>query len=147
MEGYRQGLTSVCGPITSYQLSPRFGSVDTEATGEAAMATVLAELAGKTKILVVAVNGDAAIGALAAAKAAGREADVWVSGQGGAERSRELIRTDEHYLGDAAYFPERYGRTIVPAILDLIAGKPVQPLLLVEPAWLDATTIDTIYPK
>jgi ribose transport system substrate-binding protein len=60
MEGYRQGFTAVCGPITSYQLSPRFGSVDTQANGETAMASVLAELAGKTKIIVVAVNDDAA---------------------------------------------------------------------------------------
>jgi len=99
------------------------------------------------KIVVVAVNGDAAIGALAAAKAAGREGDVWVSGQGGEERARELIRTNEHYLGDAAYFPETYGATIVPAILDLVAGKTVQPLLLIDPAWLSASTIDEIYPK
>ena len=147
MEGYRQGLTSVCGPITSYQLSPTFGSVDTEAKGETAMATVLAELAGLSRIVVVAVNDDAALGALAAAKAAGRETDVWVSGQGGEERVRQQIRTNEHYIGDAAYFPERYGRTIVPALLDLVAGKTVGPLLLIEPVWLDASTIDAIYPE
>ena len=144
MEGYRQGFISVCGPITS----ERIGRVaDTEPAATSAMTEVLTEFAGKSKIVVVAVNGDGARGALAAATAAGRGGDVWVSGQGGDERSRELIRTNEHYLGDAAYFPERYGSTIVPAILDLIAGKAVQPLLLIEPAWLDASTIDEIYPK
>ncbi|HYN48893.1 MAG TPA: sugar ABC transporter substrate-binding protein [Candidatus Nanopelagicales bacterium] len=143
MEGYQQGFSAVC-PITNLQVGR---SVDTESTAKAAMTGVLATLAGKSKIVVVAVNGDAARGALEAAKAAGREGDVWVSGQGGEEPSRELIRTNEHYLGDAAYFPERYGRTIVPAILDLVAGKTVQPLLLIEPAWLDASTIDAIYPK
>jgi ribose transport system substrate-binding protein len=72
---------------------------------------------------------------------------VWVSGQGGEKPSRDLIRSNEHYLGDAAYFPERYGDTIVPALLDLIAGKDVQPLLLIEPAWLDASTIGELYPE
>jgi ribose transport system substrate-binding protein len=144
MEGYRQGFSAVCPNITNEQVGR---AIDTEGAATKAMTDVLAGLAGKSKILVVAVNGDAAIGALAAAKAAGREGDVWVSGQGGEERAREQIRTNEHYLGDAAFFPERYGKTIVPAMLDLVAGRAVGPLLLVEPAWLDASTIDAIYPK
>ena len=35
----------------------------------------------------------------------------------------------------------------MPAILDLVAGKPVQAQLLIEPAWLDATTIGELYPE
>lgn len=147
MEGYRQGITDICGPITAALLDPSVGPVDTESLATTAMTTVLASLPGKTRIIVVAVNGDAARGALAAARTAGREGDVWVSGQGGDEASRALIRTNEHYLGDAAYFPERYGATIVPAILDLVAGKAVQAQLLIEPAWLDAATIDELYPE
>jgi ribose transport system substrate-binding protein len=143
MEGYRQGFSAIC-PVTNEQIGR---AIDTEPTAKRAMTDVLATLAGKTKIVVVAINGDAARGALAAAQAAGREGDVWVSGQGGEEPSRALIRTNEHYLGDAAYFPERYGATIVPAILDLVAGKAVQSQLLIEPAWLDATTIGELYPE
>jgi ribose transport system substrate-binding protein len=143
MEGYRQGFSAVC-PVTNEQIGK---AIDTEKLATSAMTDVLAILAGKTKIVVVAINGDAARGALAAAQAAGREGDVWVSGQGGDEASRALIRSNEHYLGDAAYFPERYGATIVPAILDLIAGKPVQAQLLIDPAWLDATTIGELYPE
>ena len=95
----------------------------------------------------MAVNDDAAIGALEGAASAGRPADVWVSGQGAEPRARELIRTNSQYIGDSAYFPERFGNTIVPAMLDLVAGKTVQPLLLIEPAWVDAGNIDEIYPK
>ena len=143
MEGYRQGFSAVCS-VTNEQIGR---AIDTEPLAKTAMTDVLATLAGKTKIVVVAINGDAARGALSAAQAAGREGDVWVSGQGGDEPSRSLIRTNEHYLGDAAYFPELYGATIVPAILDLVAGKAVQPQLLIEPAWLDASTIGQIYPE
>ena len=110
------------------------------------MVSFLDTLPGKCKIIVVAMNDDGALGALDAATAAGRTGDVWVSGQGAEPRVRDLIRTNEHYLGDAAYFPERFGATIVPAILDLVAGKPVPKLLLIEPAWVDAQTIKTIYP-
>jgi ribose transport system substrate-binding protein len=147
MEGYRQGFTGVCGEITVTQLGKSVGPVDTEALGEKAMANVLTALPGKSRILVVAVNGDAALGALAAAKAAGREADVWVSGQGAEPKVRDEIRANEHYIGDAAYFPERFGSTVMPAILDLIAGKAVQPTLLIEPEWVDATNIDEVYPQ
>jgi len=145
MEGYRQGFATVCpGPITNEQVG---ASADRQDAARDAVATLLDTLPGKSKIIVVAMNDDGALGALDAAKAAGRTADVWVSGQGAEPRVRDLIRTDEHYLGDAAYFPERFGATIVPAILDLVAGKPVPKLLLVEPAWVDATTIKTIYPS
>ena len=148
MEGYRQGFQSVCpGPITNEPADPAHKSADREDTARDVVAALLASLPGKSKILVVAMNDDGALGALDAAKAAGRESDVWVSGQGAEPRVRDLIRTDEHYLGDAAYFPERFGATIIPAMLDLVAGKTVPKLLLVEPAWVDSTTIGSIYPS
>lgn len=143
MEGYAQGFSAIC-PITNPQIGR---AIDTEATARTAITDVLATLPGKSRIVVVAVNGDAAIGALDGASAAGRATDVWVSGQGAEPRARNLIRTNEHYIGDSAYFPERFGNTIVPAMLDLVAGKTVQPLLLIEPAWVDAGNIDEIYPE
>ena len=143
MEGYRQGFSAVC-PVTNEQVGR---AIDTEASARTAMTNLLGSLAGKSRIIVVAINDDAALGALDAARTAGREADVWVSGQGAEERVRELIRTNEHYIGDAAYFPERFGATIVPALLDLVAGKTVPAQLLIEPAWVDATTIDEVFPQ
>jgi len=142
MEGYRQGFATAC-PISNEQVGR---SADREDTARDAVAALLASLPGKSRIVVVAMNDDGTLGALDAAKAAGREADVWVSGQGAEGRVRDLIRTNEHYLGDAAYFPDRFGATIVPAMLDLVAGKPVPKLLLIEPAWVDSKTIRTIYP-
>jgi ribose transport system substrate-binding protein len=144
MEGYRQGFQTACpGTITGLSIG---ASADRQDTAKDQVASLLDTLPGKSKIIVVAMNDDGALGALDAATAAGRTGDVWVSGQGAEPRVRDLIRTNEHYLGDAAYFPERFGATIVPAILDLVAGKAVPKVLLVEPAWVDATTIKTIYP-
>lgn len=144
MEGYRQGFSSVCPTITNEQIGR---AIDTEASAKAAMTGLLEGLPGKSRIVVVAINDDAALGALDAARAAGRENDVWVSAQGAEARVRDLIRTNEHYIGDSAYFPEKYGATIVPALLDLVAGRPVPVLLLIEPAWVDADTISSIYPS
>ncbi len=143
MEGYRQGFSAIC-PIVNEQIGK---AIDTVATAKTAMTGLLEALPGKSRIVVVAVNDDAALGALDAAKAANRTADVWVSAQGAEERVRDLIRNDPQYIGDSAYFPELYGNTIVPAILDLVAGKAVQPLLLIDPVWVDASNIDEVFPQ
>jgi ribose transport system substrate-binding protein len=143
MEGYRQGFSAIC-PIVNEQIGH---AIDTESTAKNGMTAVLDALPGKSRIVVVAINDDAVLGALDAAKTAGRTADVWVSGQGAEPKVRDLIRTDPQYIGDSAYFPEKYGDTIVPAMLDLVAGKTVQPLLLIQPAWVDSTTIKQIYPQ
>ena len=144
MEGYRQGFQSVCpGPITNESVA---ASADREDTARDQVTAFLGSLPGKSRIIVVAMNDDGALGALDAAKAAGRQADVWVSGQGADPRVRDLIRTNPNYLGDAAYFPERFGATIMPALLDLVAGKPVPTFLLIEPEWVDSSTIGTVYP-
>ncbi len=143
MEGYRQGFAESC-PITNEQVGR---AIDTRSAATTAMTDLLGKLPGASRIVVVAVNSDAALGALDAAEGASRTSDVWVSGQGAGEDVRAVIRSNEHYLGDAAYFPERFGATIIPALLDLVARKPVPAQLLVEPEWVDATTIDAIYPE
>jgi ribose transport system substrate-binding protein len=80
MEGYRQGFMTACpGPIRNEQVG---ASADRQDTARDQVASLLEALPGKTKIIVVAMNDDGALGALDAAKAAGREADVWVGGQG-----------------------------------------------------------------
>lgn len=145
MEGYRLGFQSVCpGALLNERVEP---SADRVETAQTAVAGVLSEFTGKQKIIVVALNDDGVLGALQAAAAAGRPTDIWVSGQGGDPRVLDLIRTNANYIGDAAYRPELYGKTVVPALLDAIAGRPVVTPLLIEPVWLDATTIATIYPQ
>jgi ribose transport system substrate-binding protein len=143
MEGYRQGFSAIC-PIKNEQVGP---AIDTGPAARRAMGEVLASLPEATKLLVVAVNSDTAMGALDAAADAGRTDHVWASGQGGLPPARDRIRSDEHYIGDAAYFPERFGRSALPALFDLIADRDVPELLLQEPAWLDADTIDRYYPQ
>jgi hypothetical protein len=63
--------------------------------GEKVLESLCRLLPDADRIVVVAVNSDAAIGALEGAKSAGREGDVWVSGQGGLENARDLIRADQ----------------------------------------------------
>jgi ribose transport system substrate-binding protein len=143
LAGFHQGYASQCA-IRNEQLAPR---ADTAEGATSAVADLLATLSGKKQILVVAMNDEGAQGALDAATAAGRSADVFVVGQGGSSAARAQIRANAQWLGDSAYFPEQYGATAVPALLDLVAGKSVAAELLIEPAWLDKSTIGRYYPN
>jgi ribose transport system substrate-binding protein len=143
LTGLRDGFGSVCELKNElYQ-----ATADREDSAQKAVAGVLDSLPAANRIIVVGINDDGILGALAAAGAAGRNAAVFVSGQGGDPRVLDLIRADGQYIGDAGYRPERYGRTIVPALLDAIAGKSVPSPLMLVPVWLDATTIGTFYPS
>lgn len=142
LAGYRRGFATAC-EVRNEQFQQ---TADREDNAKAAVASVLGSLPDAKRIVVVGINDDGILGTIAAATAAGRGANVFVSGQGGDPRVRDLVRAGGQYVGDAAYRPERFGRTIVPALLDAMAGKPVQSPLLVTPVWLDATTIGTIYP-
>ena len=143
IDGFRQGFAGQCA-VTNEQFGPRADTID---TGNAATTDLLGSLAGKKRILIVAMNDDGALGAIQAATAAGRTTDVFVSGQGGDSRAREQIRTNGQWIGDSAYFPERFGASAVPALLDLIAGKAVPAELLVQPAWIDKSNIGSVYPS
>ena len=142
LEGFRRGFATSC-EIHNEQHQQ---TADREDNAKTAMEGVLGSLPAATRLVVTGINDDGILGALAAAKAAGRETSVFVTGQGGEVRVRDLVRADGQYLGDAAYRPERYGRTIVPALLDAIAGKTLAGPFMLAPVWLDATTIGTIYP-
>ncbi|MBP1706055.1 MAG: ribose transport system substrate-binding protein, partial [Chloroflexi bacterium] len=118
LDGFRRGLQTACEVKNEQHQS----SADREDNSKVAVAGVLDSLTGATRILVAGMNDDGVLGALSAAADAGRQNAVFVSGQGGDSRVLDLIRAGGQYIGDAAYRPERYGRTIVPAMLDAIAG-------------------------
>ena len=81
-----------------------------------------------------------------AAKAAGREGQLYLAAQGADPTSWEQIRTNPNWIGDSAYFPERYGDTGIPAIIKLIKGEDPGPLLT-NHEFVDKSNIDQIYPQ
>ena len=45
-----------------------------------------------------------------------------------------------------AYFPEEYGKTVVPAMIDLLDGKEVSPQLYVKHIAINKDNVRKIYP-
>ena len=83
-------------------------------------------------IAVGSGNDDMFLGAIAATEAAGRDGQVFGAAQGADESSWNRIVCDENWVADTAYFPERYGRTTVPAAIAAAQGIPIPDPLFVN---------------
>jgi ribose transport system substrate-binding protein len=141
MGGYRDGFTSVCGPIKNLKTENAFRIDQARTT----FTDVLTTLPGAHKIVVAAINDDAIEGALAAAKTAGRTKDLYVSGQGADPSSWCDIKSNPQWVGDTAYFPEHYGEIGVPYLIKAIKGATIPKMLLVPHKIINAADIGGIY--
>jgi ribose transport system substrate-binding protein len=143
MAGYREGYERHC-PIPADR-SIVLDGTDRVVTAQRGMAQVLLGAAGH-RILVAGLNEDAVSGALAAARAAGRSDDVWVSGQGADPSARWSIACDPHYVASVAHLPERFGGILVPALLDVLAGGVVTSRIDTPIALVQGQDIRDLYP-
>jgi ribose transport system substrate-binding protein len=143
MGGYRKGFESVCGAGSVKNLKTvNAFRVDMART---AMADVLTSLPGAKKIIVVGINDDSILGALAAARTVGRQGDIYVAAQGADPSSWCEIKKNSNWIADTAYFPERYGEIGVPYLIDLLKGKSVPSNLLVNHQAVTRSNIDQLY--
>ncbi len=119
---------------------------DRLATAQTQVADLLPEVKGKP-IIVVGLNEDAILGAMAAAEAAGREGQLWYSGQLADPSIREHIACDEHYIASVAQFPEHFGTPVVSAVIDAIEGREVAPRLSAELMLVTSANVRQLYPE
>ena len=140
MGGYRSGFASVCGAIPAAKLK-KYDAGRLDKALEV-MPDALTTLPGKNKIIVVAINDQGIQGAFSAAKAVGREKDIYAGSQGAEKTVWCDIKTNDHWLGATAYFPERYGEIGVPYLIDLIKGKKVPFQLKIKHVAINGTNID-----
>ncbi len=151
MGGYRDGFQEYC-PIINEKIQPDVDRTD-KAIGT--MSDVLTALPGD-RIVVVGINEDGIVGTIGAAATLGRSGDVYYSGQGADEFAWKEIACNPNYIGSVAYFPENYGKTLIPAIIDILDGKAVTPdgaggtvpdRLLNQHVVVNKDNIRTIYPN
>jgi ribose transport system substrate-binding protein len=141
MGGYRTGFSKICGKIHGLR-KENTGRIDIART---TFTDVLTALTGQHRIIVVGINDDVIEGALAAARTAGRANDIYYSGQGADPSAWCEIKKNVHWVGDAAYFPERYGEIGIPNLIKLAKGQSVPKMLLVPHHLINKLNIDSIY--
>ncbi|MFV2062065.1 MAG: sugar ABC transporter substrate-binding protein [Chloroflexota bacterium] len=142
MQGYRDGFEEQCPmPAVSFSLD----GADRLITAQTQLAGLLDDIEGD-RIVVVGLNEDAVLGAMAAATDAGRATDLWYSGQLADPSIREHIACDGQYIASVAQFPERFGELVVPTILAAIDGKDVPRIIDAPLQLVDARNIRETYP-
>lgn len=141
MGGIREGLTSVCGDIIGERVLDA-GRQDLALTK---FADTLTAIPDAKRIVVVGINDDAVLGALAAARTAGRADSLYMAGMGADPSSHCEIAKNPNWAGDAAFFPERYGEIGVPYLIDAIKGKDIPKELLVDHVFVNADNISDHY--
>lgn len=140
--GALTGFESVCGPIENKKIIDGGGTIE---GGQRKFADVLTSLPGQNKIIVLSLNDDMALGALAAAKSQGREKDLYLAGQGADPSAHCEIANNPQWVGDAAYFPERYGEIAVPNAIRAARGEEIAPTLYVPHILVNADNIGEYY--
>lgn len=142
VRGALSAFEDVCGPAKNLKAVDGDGTIDQYQTR---FADMLTSLPGQDRIVVLTINDDAAVGAFAAARAQGREQDVYVAAQGADPTSHCPIAANPQWIGDAAYFPERFGQIIVPNAIRLAKGEQVPERLLVPHVFVTKETIGDYY--
>ncbi len=141
MGGMRDGFTEYC-PIINENIRPDDDRTDKALKG---MTELLPALPGH-RIVVTAINEDGILGAIGAANTLGRQADLFYAGQGADQSIWKDIACNPQYISSVAYFPEAYGKTVVPAMLELVDKKPVSPSLFTKHILINKDNIRTVYP-
>ena len=147
IQGQMDGLQHVIGEISPAKIT-YLDSGNTSELSEIQMAKAFKKYADIHKIAVISFNDDAAIGALAAARKAGRESDVVIVGQGADRIMRpEIRRPNSQIIGSTAFMPEKYGEKLIDLALKIVQGKPVPPAVYTDHTFINAKNIDIFYPE
>jgi ribose transport system substrate-binding protein len=144
-DGTIAGYKNICGTPANYtEIDVPSIAIDEARTK---FSDYLTTVPNAKVIIVMSLNDDMALGALAAAQAANRAANVYIGAHGGDPSGWKEVRCDPHWFADVAYFPERYGKVGIPAIIDAIAGKTVQHDLFINHKALTKDNILEFYPN
>lgn len=144
MAGARQGFESVCGPLEEGKIRV----VDTEGrleTAQIKFADILTALGGAEKIAVVSLNDDSAVGAVAAAEAAGRERDMYVASAGADTISWCQIQNNPNWVGSVGYFPEKQGEITIRHAIMLAKGEDVASTIYMNQPFVTSENLADYY--
>ncbi|MET0773355.1 MAG: substrate-binding domain-containing protein [Candidatus Limnocylindrales bacterium] len=145
VKGMIDGFASVCGPIDPAKLQ----QVEVGGTTELALAKMsdlLPTLTPGGITVIMSLNDDMAIGAQSAAETAGRGSELRIIAQGADPTAWQRLACNPTWLADVGYSPQLYGRTLVPAIIDVLDGKTVPATMFTPNEALTAETIRDVYP-
>lgn len=100
------------------------------------------------RALVGGINDPSAIAALRAFQELGMESCCAGMGQNASLEARaELRRPGSRLIGSVAFFPEKYGKGLIPLALDILDKKIVPPAVYTKHKLITAQNVDHYYPN
>jgi len=145
VQGMLDGFASICGELDEANVIRQEVGGTTDLALEI-VNNLLPTLAPGSITVFLSLNDDMGLGALAAARTAGREMDIRIGAQGADPSAWQEIACNPVWLADAAYFPEAYGRTVIPAMIDLLRGNQLPAELYTVHQAINKDNIRTVYP-
>lgn len=145
-QGFVDGVKKVFPNLKSSDVIKLDGKGNTEDSLNV-FQSELARLSGAHHVLVGAVNDDSLIGALRAIQAAGRDSDFIIGGEGANLPSaiQEVCNNSKVYVGTVGYFPELYGKSLIPLAIKLAKGQKIPQWNYIHHVWIDHANIKKYY--
>lgn len=143
--GMIDGFESICGPIPEDKLRRE----DVGGSAELAIekiGPIIPTIEPGTTTVIMSLNDNMAEGTFSQFRLAGREDELRIAAQGLDIAFPNLICHPGIWLADTAYFPERYGRSTVPAIIAILKGEEVPNPIFTPAAAITPQNILEIYP-
>ena len=147
-EGFAAALSAACGDEVESRVVRESSASNTAEGARAAMERVLAAYPRARNLAVTTVNHECMAGVIGSLRAAGR----WDPGRlvlvsHGCDRIGRAQLRGGLVDGSVAYFPERYGRYLLPAALALLEAQPLPPYIYVDVRAVTPGSLAACYPQ
>jgi ribose transport system substrate-binding protein len=146
MDGINAGIRRVVPRLPKKALIEVSAGDGTTSVSQQTIASLLPRIPAGNHIVVSAINDESLVGALRAVQLARRESSSVFAGQGSDPVGLPEIRSDAHWIGDTAYFPELYGKYIMQLVADIKAKKHIEPFAFMPRVFIDKANINQYYP-
>jgi len=144
--GMLEGFEEICGAIPEDKLRREDVGGSVELAIEK-IGPIIPTLPPGSTTIFFSLNDDMALGTLSQFRLADRADEVRIAAQGADASSWAEMACFPNWMADTAYFPERYGRSTVPAIIDILDGNEVQNPIFTPAAAITPANVLDIYPQ
>ncbi|MEO3930617.1 substrate-binding domain-containing protein [Micromonosporaceae bacterium B7E4] len=149
LAGFADGVQEICGTVPSDRIARQRMSAGTADQAITATTDWMTAHPQATNLLGTSLDDERSSGIAKAMVQNNSNGVVASTGCDtvGIEVLKQAPASENHYLGCAAFFPEKYADYLVALALDVLAGKPVPNEVHLEHRLLTHDTIGEVYPE
>jgi ribose transport system substrate-binding protein len=147
LQGELEGLQDNLAKPVPDDMIFRLDSKNTQDESFKVVGDTLPKIPNAKRIVAIHINDGSALGTIAAFESVGREEQLIAVSQGADPSAQdEWVKEGSRFLGDTAYFPERYGEYLIPAIVDALECKVLPPAIYVDHVFISKDNLCEFYP-